>query len=40
MDQDGFCWRDAKGQKCDVNQVLDGAMEVLCKLILEDIHQR
>lgn len=37
MDQDGFCWRDAQGIKCDINQVLDDAMEALCNLILEDI---
>jgi hypothetical protein len=40
MDQHGFYWCDSKGQKCDVNRLLDGAMEVLCSLILEDIRQR
>jgi hypothetical protein len=34
MDQDGFCWHDSKGQKCDVNQVLENAIEILCSLIL------
>jgi len=40
MDQDEFCWRDSKGQKCDVNQVLENAMETLCSLILEDLERR
>lgn len=40
MDQDGFCWRDSNGQKCDVNQVLEDAMETLCSLILEDLQRR
>lgn len=40
MDQDGFSWRNPKGQKCDVNRVLDRALETVCDLILEDIRHR
>jgi hypothetical protein len=40
MDQDGFSWRDPDGRKCDVNTVLDQAMETVCGLILEDIRRR
>jgi muconolactone delta-isomerase len=40
MDQDGFSWRDPAGRQCDVNQLLDRAMETVCDLILEDIRHR
>jgi hypothetical protein len=40
VDQDGFSWRDPEGRKCDVNHVLDRAMETICDLILEDVRQR
>ena len=40
MDRDEFCWRDEKGNKLDASQVIEGAAEVLCGLILEDIRHR
>jgi TIR domain len=40
MDQDGFSWRDSAGGKCDVDRILDRAIETVCDLILRDIRQR